>query len=277
MSSIPVHPLDSAIALRSDSTPNRFVGAASRAYNNMIGPFGGSSAAIAMNAVMQHPARLGHPIALTVNFAAPLSFGPLAVVAVPTRTNRSTQHWSIEVLQSLPGQAETTVLSGTAVTANRRDTWSDDETAMPDAPKPTDVPSTDLMPGIDWIQRYELRTFEGATPIDWDERSRPSRIRMWVRDHPPRPLDFCALTAICDTFPPRVWLRRARRVPVGTVSMTTYFHTDAATLVATGEGHLLGQAQGQVFRNGFFDQTGQVWNQEGVLLATTHQLTYFQS
>jgi len=59
--------------------------------------------------------------------------------------------------------------------------------------------------------------------------------------------------------------------------MTTYFHTDAATLVATGEGPLLGQAQGQVFRNGFFDQTGQVWNQEGVLLATTHQLTYFQS
>ena len=37
-----------------------------------------------------------------------------------------------------------------------------------------------------------------------------------------------------------------------------------------------GQAQAQEFRNGFFDQTAQVWNQAGVMLATSHQVVYFK-
>jgi len=48
-------------------------------------------------------------------------------------------------------------------------------------------------------------------------------------------------------------LRRARRVPIGTVSMTVYFHADSALLAGTGTGCLLGQARGQEFRNGLFD------------------------
>ena len=50
-----------------------------------------------------------------------------------------------------------------------------------------------------------------------------------------------------------------------------------AALAATGSGYLLGQAQAQEFRNGFFDQTAQVWNQAGVMLATSHQVVYFKA
>ena len=52
----------------------------------------------------------------------------------------------------------------------------------------------------------------------------------WLRDDPPRPLDFASLTAMADVFFPRVWLRRATRVPVGTVSMTVYFHADSMSM-----------------------------------------------
>ena len=79
-----------------------------------------------------------------------------------------------------------------------------------------------------------------------------------------------------DIFFPRVWLRRASRVPAGTVSITTYFHVGRAELQATGSGHLLGQARAQEFRNGFFDQTAQLWNQAGRLLVSTHQIVYFK-
>ncbi len=81
---------------------------------------------------------------------------------------------------------------------------------------------------------------------------------------------------MADVFFPRVWLRRATRVPAGTVSMTVYFHAGAAQLADTGTGWLLGQAQAQGFRNGFFDQAAQVWNQAGALLATTHQVVYYK-
>jgi acyl-CoA thioesterase len=97
-----------------------------------------------------------------------------------------------------------------------------------------------------------------------------------MRDMPPRGLDFCSLSAMADVFFPRVYLRRALRIPAGTVSMTVYFHADGVQLRQAGTGYLLGQARAQTFRNGFFDQTSQLWSEAGQLLATTNQLVYYK-
>ena len=59
--------------------------------------------------------------------------------------------------------------------------------------------------------------------------------------------------------------------------MTVYFHADAAALAATGSGYLLGQARAQAFRGGYFDQTAQLWNEAGTLLATSHQVVYYKA
>ncbi|MEO5671762.1 MAG: thioesterase family protein, partial [Ramlibacter sp.] len=63
---------------------------------------------------------------------------------------------------------------------------------------------------------------------------------------------------------------------VGTVSMTIYFHAGQAELQEAGSGYLLGQAQGQGFRNGYLDQTAQLWNEAGELMVTTHQVMYYK-
>ena len=68
------HPFDQAIAL-TPCAEGVFQGATSAAYANMVGPFGGLTAATVVNAVSQHPARLGEPVALTVNFCAALADG----------------------------------------------------------------------------------------------------------------------------------------------------------------------------------------------------------
>ncbi|MDQ3270705.1 MAG: thioesterase family protein, partial [Pseudomonadota bacterium] len=102
------HPFDAAVALQPQAD-GTFLGHTSAAYANMVGPFGGVTAAQALNAVLQHSQRLGDPISLTVNFAAALDDGPFIVSVRPARTNRSTQHWVIEMQQN--GE---TVLTGTA-------------------------------------------------------------------------------------------------------------------------------------------------------------------
>jgi len=43
-----------------------------------------------------------------------------------------------------------------------------------------------------------------------------------------------------------------------------------------GNRHLLGVARAQAYRDGFFDQSAEVWSPEGELLATSHQLVYFK-
>ena len=52
-------------------------------------------------------------------------------------------------------------------------------------------------------------------------------------------------------------------------------HAGGVTLTAAGE-LLLAQARGQEFRNGFFDQTAQLWSQSGQMLATSHQIVYYK-
>ena len=66
---------------------------------------------------------------------------------------------------------------------------------------------------------------------------------------------------MADIFFPRVWLRRAVHTPVGTVSLTVYFHADEAMLARAGTDCLLAQARGQGYFKGFHDQTAQLWRQ----------------
>ncbi len=132
------HPFDEAINLRASAlqdTPHEFTGS-TPAYANMIGPFGGTTSAQLLQSALLHPERLGEPVALTVNFAAPVADAEIRFVARPVRTNRSTQHWIIEA-----HQAEGVMATAMAVFAMRRETWSDVQAKMPaNVPAPEAVP-----------------------------------------------------------------------------------------------------------------------------------------
>lgn len=269
------HPLDEALRL-SSTLPGQYEGHTHPGYWNMVGPFGGVTAATLLQAILLHPDRLGDPLSLTVNYAGALAEGAFTVQAVPVRTNRSTQHWTLSILQPDAEGAPVVTTTATAVTAVRRETWSVGDTPMPPVPRPLEQPAIAPGFGSEWLGRYEMRPVTGSVPSAWDGSGDHSLTQLWMRDAPPRPLDFCALAALADLFFPRIWLRRARRVPAGTVSLTVYFHASQAQLQETGAGYLLGQARGQEFRNGFFDQTVQLWNEAGAMLATSHQIVYYK-
>ncbi len=265
-----VHVLDAAVALGAEAE-DLWRGRTSPEYANFIGPYGGVTAAQMLQAVLLHPQRLGEPVAFTINFAASGADGEFLVRARPARTNRSTRHWSVEMLQE--GQP---VATATALTAVRRSTWGAREAVPPSAPPPESLPAEPVRP-VPWTRHYDRRYAEGAVPSEWKgQDGGSSRTVLWLRDHPQRPLDFLALTAMADNFFPRLWLRRASQVPLGTVSMTVYYHAGSDMLRATGAGWVLAQAQGQGFRDGYLDQAGLLWNQSGELLATTQQLMYYK-
>jgi acyl-CoA thioesterase len=260
---------DQAVALQ-DLGGGRYSGNTHSAWMNMVGPFGGITAAVLLQAVMQHAGRLGNPVSLTVNFCAGVADGTFEVTARPARTNRSTQHWTIELTQ-----AGAVVITATAVTAVRRSTFGSLEHPMPDVTLPQDM-TRSQPPTLPWTQRYDMRAITGHLPAVWDGTEGDTLTQMWVRDVQDRHIDFASLAALADSFFPRVYLRRRTFVPIGTVSMTVYFHADATELGALGNQFLLGQARAQCFYNGFFDQTAQLWSEAGALIATTHQVVYFK-
>ncbi len=265
------HAFDQAIAL-DHLGAGVFRGATHPAYANMVGPFGGVTAAQMLQAVWLHPERLGEPTALTVNFCAAVADGDFEIHARPLRTNRSTQHW----LMTLE-QAGEVVISATAVTALRRETLCVQEALMPNVPAPEDSPLVLQKPPVSWVKQYELRYLKGELPTQWDgQDAGHSESLVWFGDHPLRPLDFASLTAFADVFFPRVWLRRANRVPIGTVSMGVYFHVSESELRQVSGHHVLGQAHSHVMHQGFSDQTGILWSEDGRCLATTHQCMYYR-
>ena len=80
------HPFDEAIALESQAD-GTCTGQTHPAYANMVGPYGGITTAQALQAVLQHPKRLGDPVSLTVNFCAAVADGAFVVQAWPARTD----------------------------------------------------------------------------------------------------------------------------------------------------------------------------------------------
>jgi hypothetical protein len=79
-----------------------------------------------------------------------------------------------------------------------------------------------------------------------------------------------------DIFFPRIFVRKQKLGAASSVSMTTYFHIDGKTLISLGKGPILAAARGQGFYKGYFDQTAELWSDDGNLLATGNQMTYFK-
>lgn len=268
-----LHRLDKAIALTpvTEGDPSVLRGETTPEYWNMVGPFGGSTAATLLHAVLMQPDVHGEPVSLTVNYAGPLGEGEFEIAVQAARTNRSNQHWTITQRQG--GQVMTTA---SAVTAVRKDTWTDVEAEMPDAAAPEDVESAEPFPGINWVGSYDQRFVEGPIPNENSGEQETSRSTMWVRDNPARPADFYSIAAKSDTLYPRAFLRKGTYLPAGTVTITIHFLADAAELSSLGDDFVLATGYARRFGRSYYDQTSEIWSRDGTLLATAHQMVYFK-
>lgn len=266
-----MHPLDQALALR-QGNPNTFNGRFTPAYGNMVGPYGGAIAAAMLNAALQHADRRGDPLSLTVNYAAPIADADFDIEVQLTRNNRSTQHFNMTLMQ-----AGEIAITASCIFASRRDSWSDTEATAPEARAFESMSSLPTQGFPAWVANYDMRLLKGMLTLQPEQATDDSTSLLWVRDKPPRPLDFLSLTAISDCFFPRIFLRRQQLVPTGTITLTTYFHVDAATLAKQGDAPVLAQARANRFNLGYFDQSACLWGSDGELLATSHQLVYFKA
>ncbi|MEX2249852.1 MAG: thioesterase family protein [Parvibaculum sp.] len=267
-----LHPLDIATQLV-PMDDGRLRGTTSDDYWNMMGPFGGTTAAVLLGAALGSPKQLGDPVALTVNFCAPIAKGDFFVDVKEVRTNRSTQHWSMEL-----SQGDGIAASATAVFAKRRETWNHRPARMPNAPPPATLAPMATEGRNAWLQRYGFRFVEGIPDFEHPRDDDPAGTRsvLWIEDVPARPLDFLSLAALTDIFFVRIFQVRGRMLPAGTVSMTSYFHTDAARLATQGTKPLLGVADARIFTQGYFDQSAELWSAAGHLLATSVQTVYYK-
>lgn len=267
-----LHPLDEATTLTA-AGERRATGRTHPAYANMAGPFGGTTAATLLRAVLDDPARIGEPIALTVNFCGPIADGDFEVSWTEKRTGRTVQHWTVDLVQN--GKVAATA---SVVCARRTETWTHRPATMPATPPAAEVPPLDLGARRGWIQRYAFRFVEGPPEFGNPPEGEPrgARTTCWLSDLPERPLDFLSLAALSDAFIVRIIQVRGKPGPMGTITLTTYFHADGETLAANGARPILGVADANIFNRGFADQEASLWRDGGLLLATSVQQSFYR-
>src|SRR3982074_1991690 len=248
-------------------------GRTSEDYWAFVGPFGGATAAPILRALIDHPQRSGDPLALTVNYCAPIAEGSFDLDVRLVKANRSTQHWSVELTQ---GGTEVATLA-TAVFAERRASWSHQGAEFPKAP-----PFEQILPypkvAAPWVKQYDFRFVEGELDFSGAKDASPNAFsKLWIGDRVPRKIDLLSLLSMSDAFFGPTFHARRELLPFGTVSLTTYFHADAEDLAAEDITRVLAVADAKIFHKSYGDQSGELWSPNGRLLATTHQIAYFKA
>ncbi|WP_024515819.1 thioesterase family protein [Bradyrhizobium sp. Tv2a-2] len=262
-------------ATRITAGDSRWQGRTSPDYWAFVGPFGGFTAATILRALMEHPQVAGDPLAVTVNYCAPIAEGAFDLDLRLVKANRSSQHWYVELSQE--GREPATL--ATAVFAERRPSWSQAQVTMPEA-QPFEKIRRYPDVAASWTRQYDFRFVEGLVDMAAGvELQQPGSAfsKLWIGDRVPRKIDALSLLAMSDAFFARIFHVKGEIVPIGTVSLTTHFHADAEDLSREDITHVLGVADAKIFHKSYGDQNGELWSPSGRLLATTTQMTYFKA
>jgi acyl-CoA thioesterase len=267
----PQHLFDDAT--RVTAGDSRWKGRTSPDYFAFVGPFGGCTAATILRALIEHPQRAGDPLAITVNYCAPIAEGEFDLDVRLVKANRSSQHWCVELSQ---GGGDVAALA-TAVFAERRPSWSHQVTPMPETiPFDTAPPYTKV--NVPWTKQYDFRFMQGEPGLGSSKDAPPNTYsKLWMGDRVPRKIDMLSALSISDAFFARIFHARRELVPFGTVTLTTYFHMSSEDLATEDITHVLGCADARIFNRSYQDQSGELWSPSGKLIATTTQMGYFKA
>jgi acyl-CoA thioesterase len=230
------------------------------------GPNGGYLAALllrALDAAVGDAAR--SPRSLTVHYLAPVDEGPVSIETRVERTGRSMTTLSARLSQG-DSQGGAAALALAAYSSDRTGVEFDD-VRMPHVPAPAHVPVFEHEEGPAFREHWEARLASGAPPFSGAAHAEAA---VWMALRPPRPVDHLTIAALTDAWLPSIFMVARQPVAAPTVDLTIHFRSPVPESVGTGP--CLGRFRTRLARGGFMDEEGEVWSQDGVLLAQSRQL-----
>jgi acyl-CoA thioesterase len=262
---VPVHRFDLDTAVR-NLGDGRFEAEMSEHWWVERGPNGGYVAAVVLRAIQAAAAIKRPPRSLTVQFPRAPVAGSVEITVKTEREGGTVTFLSARMEQQ--GKLQATAL---AVLADDLDASGFAELQMPAVDPPTELYSPDPaqvsgMPTM--FQNYDVRpalgdeAFSGGAPYSG----------LWIRAREPRLLDAPLAAAMLDAWFPAPFIRLERPVPAPTIDYTVHFRSPLPPPDATADDPYLAVFKTGLARHGFFEEDGELWSADGVLLAHSRQL-----
>ncbi len=261
-----IHPFEAATAVTPDG-PSRWRTPLDAAWFGSAAPHGGHLAAQvlrAMQAEVDDPELAAR--SLSVSF---LSAGEPGELDIETRLERTGRNLS--ALTARATQDGRLVALATGQLGRPRRGPDLLEAVRPDVPPPDALrgPSDRaraLRPPV--MQHYEMRYGFGAP-----RSGEPPRSGGWFRPRPPRRGDDLLTTALTDTWMPSMYVTLIDPVPTTTVELTINFL--AASQGIPAGAWYLANFETVWAGEGYYREEGEIWAQDGPLLARCSQLGVF--
>jgi acyl-CoA thioesterase len=230
------------------------------------GPNGGYVASVilrAMTGTVAEPRRAAR--SLTVHYLRAAQAGPAEVRTTVARAGRSLSTVTAELHQD----GERLALATAAFAAPREGGWAFHDAVAPAVPRPEDLSTQRLpdavMPAI--AHRFEYRpvttgrVFGGADRAD---------VTAWLRPREAAPYDPVLLATVSDAHAPAVFAKASAPLATVTVDLTVHFRAPSGAGHASG--WCLGTFRSTVAADGYVEEDGEMYAEDGTLLAQSRQL-----
>ena len=231
------------------------------------GPHGGYLASIilrALTARLDDPVRL--PRSLTVQYVSAPQLGSVAIETTIERSGGNSTFMSARLTQ------------GGAIMANALATFSSswrgiefDDAVMPESPGPEEgfpVPTEgDGVPRF--LGNFDMRWTIGDAPFSGSDAA---VVGGWLRLDEPQIADHIVVATLMDAWAPAIFPRATEPFIAPTLDLTIHFRTPVPLDSATPDDHYLGRFSSKLGRDGFFEEDGELWSKDGVLVAQSRQL-----
>jgi acyl-CoA thioesterase len=230
------------------------------------GPNGGYLAAIVLRAMMAELAdETREPRSLTCHYLRPPAAGPARVDVTVERSGRATS-----TLTARLAHGGRDCVLGVAAFGGEVPAPAAYTTPPPAVPAPeTIAPVDSSASGLAITARFEARPALGAGMFAGAEEAVTGG---WLRFADARETDAVALAMFADAWWPAPWARLSEPVWAPTIDLTVHFRGPrAAAALPPGE-PVLAVFRSTTAADGFFEEDGELWTRDGVLLAQSRQL-----
>jgi acyl-CoA thioesterase len=230
------------------------------------GPNGGYLAAIVLRAMIAEVGDPGRePRSLTCHYLRPPAAGPIRVEVCVERAGRATSTLTARVVQD--GRQCIVAIAAFGVDVPAPAAYA---APAPAVPRPEEVaPVDNTGSGLSIVSRFELRPALGAAMFAGAHEAITGG---WLRLAEARATDAVALAMLADAWWPSPWVRLREPVAAPTIDLTVHFRAPRAAAALPAGEPVLAVFRSTTAADGFFEEDGELWTRDGVLLAQSRQL-----
>jgi acyl-CoA thioesterase len=260
-----LHAFDADTAVR-PLGGGRFAAEMSERWWVVKGPNGGYVAAVVLRALEAAVGEERPPRSLTVQFPRAPAAGPVEIETELVREGRSATFAAARLTQG--GEVQATALAVFSTDHSGLD-YADAEMPAVEPPGELYEPDPSEIRGMPpMMENYSFRQALGDSPFSG---GRPLT-GGWIRTRDPRPLDAPLAAALLDAWIPASFVPASGPILAPTLDYTVHFRAPLPPPGATPEEPYLVSIGSRLSRGGFFEEDGELWSADGVLLAQSRQL-----